>query len=81
VADTYNHKVKILYPTMRAVKTLFGTGRTGERGGRDAEFSEPGGLSAVPGWIYIADTNNHRICVANLTTGEVTTLDIVMPSR
>lgn len=81
VADTYNHKVKILYPTMRAVKTLFGTGRTGERDGRDAEFSEPGGLSAVPGWIYIADTNNHRICVANLTTGEVTTLDIVMPAR
>ena len=81
VADTYNHKIKILYSTMRAVKTLFGTGRMGDRDGRDAEFSEPGGLSVVDDRIYIADTNNHRIRVADLIAGEVTTLDIEMPSR
>ncbi len=77
VADTYNHKIKVLYPTMRAVKTLFGTGRPGQRDGRDAEFSEPGGLSAVEDRIYIADTNNHRICVADLSSAEVTTLTLV----
>lgn len=76
VADTYNHKVKVLYPTMKAVKTLFGTGQTGERDGRDAQFYEPGGLSVADGRIYIADTNNHRIRSADLSTGEVTTLNL-----
>lgn len=79
LADTYNHKIKVLYPTMRAVKTLFGTGQPGRRDGRNPEFSEPGGLSAVEDQIYIADTNNHRICVADLAAGEVTTLNLIMP--
>lgn len=81
VADTYNHKIKVLYPTMRAVKTLFGTGRPGDQDGPAAEFSEPGGLSAADDRLYIADTNNHRIRVAELTSGEVTTLKLVMPRR
>jgi DNA-binding beta-propeller fold protein YncE len=78
VADSYNHKIKVLYPTMRAVKTLFGTGQPGQRDGRQAEFFEPGGLSATHDHIYIADTNNHRIRLADLTTGEVTTLQVSM---
>jgi sugar lactone lactonase YvrE len=77
VADTYNHKIKVLYPTIRAVKTLFGTGRPGDRDGPTAEFSEPGGLSAAEDRLYIADTNNHRIRVADLTSAEVTTLHLV----
>lgn len=76
LTDTYNHRVKILYPTMRAVKTLFGTGQPGQQDGRTAAFYEPGGLSVLDDRIYIADTNNHRICVADLTAGEVTTLPL-----
>lgn len=78
VADSYNHKIKVLYPTMKAVKTLFGTGRPGDHDGRTAEFFEPGGLSAVENRLYIADTNNHRIRVADLTSGEVTTLTLAV---
>lgn len=81
VADTYNHKIKVLYPTIRAVKTLFGTGRPGDRDGQIAEFSEPGGLSVAKDRLYIADTNNHRIRVADLTSAEVTTLNLSMPKH
>ena len=81
VADTYNHKIKVLYPTIRAVKTLFGTGRPGDQDGQTAEFSEPGGLSAAKDRLYIADTNNHRIRVADLTSAEVTTLNLSMPGH
>jgi len=76
LTDTYNHRVKVLYPTMRAVKTVFGTGQPGQQDGRTAEFYEPGGLSVFDNRIYIADTNNHRIRVADLTAGEVTTLPL-----
>jgi DNA-binding beta-propeller fold protein YncE len=81
VADTYNHKIKVLYPTMRAVKTLFGTGQAGQRDGQHAEFSEPGGLSVVEDRIYIADTNNHRIRVADLGSAQVATLSLAMGAR
>ena len=77
VADTYNHKIKVLYPVLRAVKTLFGTGRSGDEDGETAAFSEPGGLSAVEDRLYIADTNNHRIRVADIVSAEVTTLSLM----
>lgn len=77
VADTYNHKVKVLDPATREVRTLLG----GERGLQDgvekeARFYEPGGLSVSGGKLYIADTNNHRIRVADLATGEVRTMEV-----
>lgn len=81
LTDTYNHKVKVLYPTMRAVKTLFGTGQRGQQDGRLAEFYEPGGLSVLQDRIYIADTNNHRIRVADLNAGEVATLPISLSTH
>jgi hypothetical protein len=39
-------------------------------------FDEPGGIGAAGGKLYIADTNNHAIRVADLKTGNVETLDI-----
>jgi hypothetical protein len=39
-------------------------------------FYEPSGLSFGNGKLYIADTNNHLIRVANLEAGEVSTLEI-----
>ena len=37
---------------------------------------EPAGLSIARGKLYIADTNNHAIRVADLETQEVSTLEI-----
>ena len=45
-----------------------------------ARFYEPGGLAASQSQLYIADTNNHAIRIADLTTHLVKTLDIVLPS-
>ncbi|MFN2190517.1 MAG: hypothetical protein ACK2T3_17270, partial [Candidatus Promineifilaceae bacterium] len=45
----------------------------------DALFNEPGGLSVGDGNLYIADTNNHVIRVADLSNGEVSTLVLIDP--
>ncbi len=39
-------------------------------------FNEPGGVSIAGNKLYVADTNNHRICVVNLATKELTTLQL-----
>ncbi len=74
VADTYNHKIKELDPRARTVKTLLGTGKPGQAGGKSQSFYEPGGLSVANGKLYIADTNNHAIRVVDLKTKQTSTL-------
>ena len=76
VADTYNHKIKVIMPIPRSSTTLLGTGSAGWRDGgpADAAFSEPSGLSIAAGKMFIADTNNHRVRVADMETWEVSTL-------
>lgn len=76
IADTYNDKIKILDPGKRTVTTLLGTGSEGQTDGNEASFYEPGGLSVAGGKLYIADTNNHAIRVADLKTKVVSTLKI-----
>lgn len=76
VADTYNHKIKVMYPNLKMSQTYLGSGRAGYRNGSLAEFHEPGGLSLAANKLYIADTNNHAIRMADLNTGEVTTLQL-----
>lgn len=76
IADTYNHKIKVLDPSLRRVRTLFGQGRPGSDEGRDPAFFEPSGLSAISGRLFIADTNNHRVCVADLGAGMVSALSL-----
>ncbi len=78
VADTYNHKIKRVLPKTRSAFTVAGVGASGHVDGpfAQARFSEPSGLSIANGTIYIADTNNHAIRVANLETGEVATLEL-----
>ncbi|MBI1826404.1 MAG: redoxin domain-containing protein [Planctomycetes bacterium] len=69
VADTYNHKIKAIDPATRAARTLYGTGKPGAStadGG--VEFFEPGGLSVAGDFVFVADTNNHRIVRVNLKT-------------
>jgi DNA-binding beta-propeller fold protein YncE len=76
VADSYNNKIKRLDPARRAVATWLGSGIAGRADGTGlaAAFREPGGVSAGVDGLYVADTNNHRIVVADWTTGTVRTL-------
>lgn len=84
IADTYNHKIKKVLPITRSVQTVLGSGAMGlhDGAGRLATFSEPSGLSFAvfengrQPLLYIADTNNHAIRVADFEADEVRTLEI-----
>jgi NHL repeat len=78
IADSYNDKIKRLDPAMRDVATIFGGDARGATDGtwRSAEFWEPGGVSVAGRRLFIADTNNHAVRVADLDGGEVTTVTI-----
>jgi hypothetical protein len=86
VADTYNHKIKRVDPRTGNCQTMLGDGSAGHQDGqgKEARFSEPSGLSAMPkavreatiaNHLYIADTNNHAIRHVDLGTLQVTTLE------
>ena len=76
VADTYNHKIKLVNPDTGSCQTVLGDGLVGlEDGeGKNSRFSEPSGLSVMGSVLYIADTNNHAIRRVDLDTLIVTTL-------
>lgn len=78
IADTYNHKIKRLYPKMRVCQTFVGTGRPGHKDGAsfEAQFDEPSGISYADGKLFVADTNNHSIKVIDLQRAIVKTLKI-----
>ena len=76
IADTYNHKIKLLDPSARSVKSFAGTGKPGQADGSRPSFYEPGGLAVAGDQLYVADTNNHAIRVVDLKTKETRTLVI-----
>ncbi len=76
IADTYNHKIKVLDPSARSVKSFAGTGKPGQSDGAKPSFYEPGGLAVAGDRLYVADTNNHAIRVVDLKTKETKTLPI-----
>ena len=76
IADTYNHKIKVLDPRTRKLSTFAGNGKPGQSDGERASFYEPGGLSVARGRLYVADTNNHAVRVVDLSTGKTSTLAI-----
>jgi sugar lactone lactonase YvrE len=65
VADSYNDALKWVNIETREVATWL-------RG-----LHEPGGVAVAKGYAYVADTNAHRIMVAELSTGDLTELEIV----
>ena len=71
IADTYNSKIKRIDPTTKETTSLIGGPESGFRDGTwdNARLNEPSGVSCANGALYIADTNNHAIRVANLGTG------------
>ena len=78
VADTYNHKIKELDITKRESRTYAGAHDRGTRDGerKQAQFNEPGGISAISTALFVADTNNHMIRKIELASGKVSTLEL-----
>jgi DNA-binding beta-propeller fold protein YncE len=75
VADTYNHKIKIVDIAKKSSKTFLGTGKSGS-GTDPVQLSEPAGLSFAGDKLYIADTNNHQIRVVDMKSNKVSTLEL-----
>ncbi len=71
VADTYNHKIKVIDPIRCTCTTFVGPDSAGR-----PQFNEPGGISYANGKLYVADTNAHRIRVVDLKTKAVATLEL-----
>ena len=78
IADTYNHRIKVLDPAKRTVKTLAGTGKPGLADGRarQAQFDEPGSVTLAGRMLYVADMNNHAMRAIDLDRGSVSTLAV-----
>lgn len=78
VADTYNNKVKRVFPVNRGVTTLLGSGQAGMADGQGelVELNEPGGLAVWDDQLYVADTNNSLLRVCDLNTTQTRTLEI-----
>jgi hypothetical protein len=70
VADSYNHRIKVVEPGSRTVASRLGDGKPGADDGRGGpRFSEPGGLAVAGDELLVADTNNHRVIWADLAGG------------
>ena len=79
VADTYNHKIKLVNPLEGNCQTVLGDGTAGLKDGQaqSSRFSEPSGLSVMDCYLYVADTNNHAIRRVNIDTLTVTTMQFL----
>lgn len=78
VADTYNHRLKVIDLVNETVRTWLGDGSPGrvDGAGASARFAEPSGVTGDEERIWVADTNNHLVRVVDLESGEVSTLEL-----
>ncbi|MHB0859198.1 MAG: thioredoxin-like domain-containing protein [Anaerolineae bacterium] len=79
VADTYNHKLKVVDAVAGRASTYLGDGHPGHRDGAQPRFYEPAGLAGAGGKLYVADTNNHAVRVVDLESRTVETLELEDP--
>ncbi|HMD53628.1 MAG TPA: hypothetical protein VKJ65_03640, partial [Phycisphaerae bacterium] len=71
IADTYNHKLRIINLVSNQVSTFAGTGTPGTgTSGSPIQFYEPGGLSVAGNTVFVADTDNQRIVMIDALTGQ-----------
>jgi sugar lactone lactonase YvrE len=79
IADTFNHRIRIVDHRTGIISTLVGSGNKGSAGDDGlairAQLSEPTGISVDPvGNLLIADTANHRVLLVDKATGVIATL-------
>ena len=78
VADSWNHRIRLVNPATGAVTTLAGSGSATFADGADvsASFCNPQGVAVIPisGVIVVADYSNHRIRLIDFNSRAVTTL-------
>lgn len=85
MCDQANQRIRKVDINTMTINTIAGSSKGYADGvGTAAQFSLPEGSNAEPGgkialshdgqWLYIADTENHRIRKMNMTTFEVTTI-------
>ncbi|MET9226758.1 NHL domain-containing thioredoxin family protein [Lentzea sp. NPDC003310] len=76
VSDSAHHSIVELEADGETLIRRIGTGARGRQDGLEPTFSEPAGLTLVPGTnrVVVADTVNHLLRGLDLDTGEVTTL-------
>ena len=74
VADTYNHKIKLVFNN-DSIQTLHGGPTHGLEDGEQGLFSEPTGFASKfedgKYTVYVADSNND--CIRIIYEGKVTT--------
>ena len=74
VADTYNHKIKLVDPDSRTSQWWLGSDHATQKKTHGPALNEPGGVSlagaGADARLFIADTNNHRIVMVNPATKE-----------
>lgn len=83
VADTYNHKIKVIDPFRNEVFTWLGNGKATIKDDNtfNSSFNEPSGFASVYDAktkdikIYIADCNNHAIRMVYYDQGDTSTVD------
>ncbi len=79
IADTMNHRVRMVDSETGVISTLAGTGQarfSGDGGpANKAALNEPAALAVDDaGRLYIADQSNHRVRVVDLKTGVIRTV-------
>ena len=81
IADSYNHSIRRYDIATGTLSNFIGQGQRGTKDGdfKTARFNEPNAIIKVGDKLYIADTNNQQIRVADLTSKTVSTLVIIPP--
>ena len=76
VADSYNHKIKVVDPSSGTAETLLGTGQTAATHSNPRNSRSPAASRSPAGRLYIADTNNHALKVADALGQNVQSFEI-----
>ncbi|MBU2009857.1 MAG: hypothetical protein KJ624_08505 [Chloroflexi bacterium] len=77
ISDSGNNRVRRVDLATGTISTFAGTGAAGFSGdggpATAAQLNNPMGVTFAPGYLYIADSSNHRIRKVDLATGTITT--------